>query len=131
MSIGVQSLEPRRARHARSRSSVRRRARGASSARSRAAASTTSADFILGTPGGDGATSDASLVATGVDHLSVYELTIEERTAFGQRVRDGRLVPLDEDALAELYIATHDALTARGLRALRESARTRARASAR
>jgi oxygen-independent coproporphyrinogen-3 oxidase len=48
------------------------------------------------------------------DHLSMYELTIEERTAFGQRVRDGRLVPLSEDALTELYLATHDRLTAAG-----------------
>jgi oxygen-independent coproporphyrinogen-3 oxidase len=45
-----------------------------------------------------------------IDHLSVYELTIEDRTAFGQRVRDGRLVPLDDDALTRLYTATHDAL---------------------
>jgi oxygen-independent coproporphyrinogen-3 oxidase len=48
------------------------------------------------------------------DHLSVYELTIEDRTAFGQRVRDGRLVPLPDDALTELYIAMHDRLTAAG-----------------
>ncbi|MEO8550666.1 MAG: coproporphyrinogen III oxidase, partial [Kofleriaceae bacterium] len=46
--------------------------------------------------------------------LSVYELTIEERTAFGQRVKTGRLVPRDDDTLADLYIATHDALVARG-----------------
>jgi oxygen-independent coproporphyrinogen-3 oxidase len=70
---------------------------------------TTSADFILGTPGGSSRVE--TLVA---DHLSVYELTIEDRTAFGQRVRDGRLVPLDEDRLTDLYTETHDALTAAG-----------------
>jgi len=46
--------------------------------------------------------------------MSVYELTIEDRTAFGQRVRDGRLVPMDEDALTELYTATDATLTAAG-----------------
>ena len=39
---------------------------------------------------------------------------LEDRTAFGQRVKTGRLVPLDEDTLAELYISTHDKLTAAG-----------------
>jgi oxygen-independent coproporphyrinogen-3 oxidase len=78
--------------------------------RAMAAGFTTSADFIIGVPGGDA----APAVDLAPDHLSVYELTIEERTAFGQRVRDGRLVPLPEDALAELYIAMHDRLTAAG-----------------
>lgn len=80
---------------------------------------TTSCDFILGTPTkqADGAKLPAwiaPITQTAVDHLSVYELTIEDRTAFGARVRSGRLVPLDEDLLTDLYIATHDALTAAG-----------------
>ncbi len=79
--------------------------------RARAAGFTVSADFILGTPVPARAPPD---VATDVDHLSIYELTIEERTAFGARVRAGRLVPLPEDTLYELYVATHDHLTARG-----------------
>jgi oxygen-independent coproporphyrinogen-3 oxidase len=93
-------------------------------ARSLAAGFTTSADFILGVadPGGvadpDGrARPDAATppeLDLSPDHLSIYELTIEDRTAFGQRVRDGRLVPKSEDALAELYVATHDRLTAAG-----------------
>jgi oxygen-independent coproporphyrinogen-3 oxidase len=77
--------------------------------RALAAGFTTSADFILGTPGGS-----ARVETLPADHLSVYELTIEDRTAFGQRVRDGRLVPLDEDTLTDLYTQTHDALTAAG-----------------
>lgn len=75
-----------------------------------------SCDFILGTPTArayDTSWIDA-MAATSVGHLSIYELTIEDRTAFGQRVKTGRLVPRDEDTLAELYIATHDALAARG-----------------
>lgn len=70
-----------------------------------------SADFILGVPG---ASPGAPELDTAADHLSVYELTIEDRTAFGQRVRDGRLVPLAEDTLAELYLAVHARLTAAG-----------------
>ncbi len=77
--------------------------------RTRAAGFLTSADFILGTPGGS-----STVETLGADHLSVYELTIEDRTAFGQRVRDGRLVPLDEDTLTDLYTRTHDQLTAAG-----------------
>ncbi len=76
---------------------------------------TVSADFILGTPTGEpGRVPDVPTVIDNVHHLSVYELTIEERTAFGQRVRDGRLVPRDEDELAALYVATHEALAAKG-----------------
>ena len=79
----------------------------------------TSADFILGVP--PKARREVRppswivpIAKTAIDHVSVYELTIEERTVFGQRVRDGRLVPLDDDTLTELYIATHNALTAAG-----------------
>ena len=75
----------------------------------------TSADFILGTPGSaHGLDWISRVAATGVDHLSVYELTIEDRTAFGKRVRDGRLVPLDEQALADLYEGAHAALGGAG-----------------
>jgi len=107
VSIGVQSLEPsalvtlgRDHRFGDGRAAVERAI---------AAGFVTSADFILGVPG---ATRDVETLAA--DHLSVYELTIEERTAFGARVRDGRLVPLDEDTLTDLYTRTHDRLTGAG-----------------
>lgn len=80
--------------------------------RALAAGFTVSADFILGTP-----TDEAARIPDvfdDVDHLSVYELTIEERTAFGQRARDGRLVPRNEDELEALYVATHEALARKG-----------------
>lgn len=110
VSIGVQSLEPRELvvlgrdhRFGDGRAAVER---------TLAAGLRTSADFILGTPAGTpGGTGVATL---GADHLSVYELTIEDRTAFGKRVRDGRLVPLDEERLTELYVATHEMLVAAG-----------------
>ena len=109
ISIGVQSLSPRALivlgrdhRFGDGRAAVER---------ALAAGFVTSADFILGVPGGPAGVLE---IVEPADHLSVYELTIEERTAFGQRVRDGRLVPLPDDALAELYVATHDRLTAAG-----------------
>ncbi len=76
----------------------------------------TSCDLIVGTPTGrvpDLRSIDA-LAATAVDHLSIYELTIEDRTAFGARVRDGRLIPLADDVLAELYEAVDARLAAAG-----------------
>lgn len=63
--------------------------------------------------GGELAWIDA-LAASPARHASVYELTIEEGAAFAKRVRDGRLVPRDGDALAELYLTIHHALAARG-----------------
>ncbi len=108
VSIGVQSLEPPCAGHA--GGATTGSSDGPSAVeRTRAAGFTTSADFILGTPG-----ASKEIAVLDADHLSVYELTIEERTAFGKRVRDGRLVPLDEDVLAEMYIQTHERLTAAG-----------------
>jgi oxygen-independent coproporphyrinogen-3 oxidase len=70
-----------------------------------------SADYILGVPTGRVALPPAP---PATPHASVYELTIEERTAFGARARAGRLVPLPEDALVELYTQTHAAFTAAG-----------------
>ena len=118
LSIGVQSLDPaelivlgRDHRHGDGKLAI--------DAALHAGFTALSCDFILGAPV-DGARNQATpgtlaaLAETGVDHLSVYELTIEPRTAFGQRARDGRLVPLDEDVLATQYEAAHSMLTARG-----------------
>jgi oxygen-independent coproporphyrinogen-3 oxidase len=74
-----------------------------------------SCDAIMGTPIA-GRTPDFETIdaLAGLDHLSVYELTIEERTSFGARVRDGRLIPLDDDVLAQLYTDVHERLVAAG-----------------
>ena len=106
LSIGVQSLEPEVLR------ALGRSALGDGPAALSAAAAAgfrrVSADLIFGVPrgargGGDvpGAAgaldrSVAALADTGVGHLSVYELTIEDRTAFGKAVRAGRMAPLDD-----------------------------------
>ena len=52
------------------------------------------------------------------DHLSLYQLTIEEGTAFGDRYKLGKLRGLPEDDLAaDMYFATQDLCGAAGLEA--------------
>ena len=49
----------------------------------------------------------AEALTLGVDHLSLYQLTIEQGTAFGDRFNAGRLRGLpDEDLAADLYEET-------------------------
>ena len=51
-----------------------------------------------------------------IDHLSLYQLTIEQGTAFGDRYAAGRLRGLPEDDLAaDMYHATQDICDAAGL----------------
>ncbi|MGE0665323.1 MAG: radical SAM family heme chaperone HemW [Sphingomonadales bacterium] len=49
------------------------------------------------------------------DHLSLYQLTIEEGTAFHAMFRDGRLTLPDEDTAAELYEMTRRLTAEAGL----------------
>ncbi|MCB1501868.1 MAG: coproporphyrinogen III oxidase [Bauldia sp.] len=49
------------------------------------------------------------------DHLSLYQLTIEDGTPFAALHRAGKLVVPDDGAAAELYAATLDAMAAAGL----------------
>ncbi len=52
------------------------------------------------------------------DHLSLYQLTIEEGTAFGDRFARGLLRGLpDEDVAADMYFATQEMCAAAGLEA--------------
>ena len=51
----------------------------------------------------------------GAPHLSLYELTIEERTAFGKRAARGDLVPMADDDQADLYELTQTLCEAHGL----------------
>ena len=51
-----------------------------------------------------------------VDHLSLYQLTIEEGTAFGDRYAAGKLRGLpDDDVAADMYAATQDICGEAGL----------------
>jgi len=55
-------------------------------------------------------------LSMGVDHLSLYQLTIEQGTAFGDRYNAGKLrgLPEDDDA-ADMYLATQDICANAGL----------------
>jgi putative oxygen-independent coproporphyrinogen III oxidase len=60
-----------------------------------------------------GELAEALAIASG--HLSLYQLTIEDGTAFGDRFHRGLLRGLpDEDLGAEMYIATQEATSAAG-----------------
>ena len=53
-------------------------------------------------------------LGTGIHHLSCYQLTIHDGTAFGVRRRGGALGELDEDGQAELYLLAHEVLGGAG-----------------
>ncbi len=51
-----------------------------------------------------------------IDHLSLYQLTIEDGTAFGDRYARGRLRDLPtDDSAADMYLATQEICAAHGL----------------
>ncbi|WP_233355742.1 radical SAM family heme chaperone HemW [Henriciella litoralis] len=77
-----------------------------------------SIDLIYARPGQTEAEWQAELTAAlqlGAPHLSLYELTIEERTAFGRRATRGELSPMLDDDQADLYELTQDITAAHGL----------------
>ncbi len=51
----------------------------------------------------------------GTTHMSLYQLTIEPGTRFATDVAKGALVPLDDDAAADLYLMTQERTAAAGL----------------
>jgi oxygen-independent coproporphyrinogen-3 oxidase len=65
-----------------------------------------SADLIFGLPGQTAGQWRDGLdvaIASGVDHLSCYQLTIHEGTVFGRRAARGRLREAPDDAQSELF----------------------------
>ena len=73
------------------------------------------ADLIFGTPGDGGwAESVAGVLAAGVDHLSVYALTVERGTALSRAVAAGAPAP-DPDVQADAYLLAEAAAEAAGL----------------
>jgi len=75
-------------------------------------------DLIYSRPGQHAANWEAELNAAldlAADHLSLYQLTIEEGTPFFDLQEKGRLVIPDQDRAAELYELTLDITAARGL----------------
>ncbi|MBA4180715.1 MAG: coproporphyrinogen III oxidase [Anaerolinea sp.] len=56
----------------------------------------------------------SSAVALGVDHISLYALTIEDGTPLAGRVEREEVVPLDPDSVATMYEAASEWLAAAG-----------------
>jgi oxygen-independent coproporphyrinogen-3 oxidase len=54
-------------------------------------------------------------LALGTGHLSLYQLTIEPGTRFATLVREGKFVPLDNDAAGDLFTLTRESTAAAGL----------------
>lgn len=69
----------------------------------------TSVDLIYARPGqseADWLQELTALVETGIPHLSLYELTIKEKTAFAKQVERAQFVPMDDEAQADIYLST-------------------------
>jgi oxygen-independent coproporphyrinogen-3 oxidase len=76
-----------------------------------------SLDLIFALPGrslADWQRTLARAVALAPDHLSVYQLTVEERTPLYQAVVRGEVVPAPDDDCAEQFLAADAALAAAG-----------------
>ncbi|RWR47332.1 coproporphyrinogen III oxidase [Sinirhodobacter ferrireducens] len=71
-------------------------------------------------------------LAMAVDHFSLYQLTIEEGTAFGRRAAAGKLTGLpDEELAADMYLRTQEICEAAGLPAYEVSNHAREGAQSR
>lgn len=68
-------------------------------------------------------------VGLGAEHLSPYQLTIEEGTAFDRAVRRKVFAPADEDRAADLYETTQTTLEAEGFHAYEVSNHARGEAA--
>jgi oxygen-independent coproporphyrinogen-3 oxidase len=78
----------------------------------------TSIDLILGLPGQTAASFRESLreaIGSGIGHLSVYMLDLDEDTALRRRVESGLVSLPDEDIVADLYVEMIDTLQRSGL----------------
>ena len=78
----------------------------------------TSVDLIYARPGqaeADWLTELGELISTGIPHLSLYELTIKEKTAFAKQVERQEFTPMADDAQADLYERTLEVTAGAGL----------------
>jgi len=113
ISLGVQSLDPM---------VLQALGRGHDPARAVAALDlcrrifpSVNADLIFGTPGDGGwQASVGGVLRTGIDHLSVYALTVERGTALSRAVASGAPAP-DPDDQADAYLLAQAAAEAAGL----------------
>lgn len=116
LSVGVQALEGERLRYLgrlHDDEGALRAVRAAQSAVQRV-----SADMMFGTVGQspDAFLSELTrLLELGLDHVSVYALTIEPNTQFGELFKKGRLPIAKEDDYADTFSAVARTLAERGL----------------
>lgn len=116
LSLGVQSFDDGELRF------LGRRHSGDEARRAVAAAvgagfETVSVDLIYGLPGQERAAWQRNLeaaVALAPQHLSCYQLTVNEGTPFGRQRDRGRLREMPEPEQAERFVATHEVLAAAG-----------------
>ncbi len=74
-------------------------------------------DLIFAVPGqsvDETLTDIAEAAALGPDHISAYNLTFEEGTAFHTEMKRGRIRPIDSDRQAEFFAAVRAELPRRG-----------------
>ena len=77
-----------------------------------------SLDLICGAPGQTLESWHASLHAAldcGIDHISIYPLTVEDGTPLAARVTAGECLPPDEDVQAEMMLAAQEVLSEAGM----------------
>jgi putative oxygen-independent coproporphyrinogen III oxidase len=116
LSLGVQSFDAAALAFLGRRHSPVEARRGVERARG-AGFDTLSIDLIYGLPGQDAAAWRRDLeaaLALAPDHLSCYQLTVHEGTAFGTRRSRGELAELPEEGQADLFALTHALLADAG-----------------
>lgn len=116
LSLGVQALDD----ESLARLGRDHGAAGALAAMERAQAlfARTSIDLIYAREGQSVSGWEAELsraLGFGLDHLSLYQLTIEPGTAFARKTERGALIPPAEDAAAQMYEVTQALTAAAGL----------------
>lgn len=118
VSLGAQSFDPRMLAFL-GRIHTAEQTRRAVDAARRAGIGNLSLDLIFAIPG-QGTTGVLSDIAAAVElapeHISAYNLTFEEGTAFGSALRSGRIKPLAEEEQAVMYAAVRGELPRRGYR---------------
>jgi putative oxygen-independent coproporphyrinogen III oxidase len=115
LSIGVQALNDARLRHLGRLHDADGALRAIEAAQ--AALPRVSADLMFGTPGlraEDFLGELSRILQLGLEHLSVYALTIEPDTQFGELHRKGKLPLAKEDDYADTFLAVEQFLQARG-----------------
>lgn len=112
LSLGIQSFEAEALAFLGRRHSPEQARRSVELARE-AGFHTVALDLIYGFPGQSAAAWRRTLetaVALQPDHVSCYQLTIQEGTPFGFRLERGKLAEAPEEAQAELFLLTHSFL---------------------